>query len=98
MIRLSMLSATYILCGVMDITVGSLRGMGQTIVPMIVSLIGVCGIRVIWITTVFQIPAYHTINTIYVSYPVSWTVTGLTHLICWFVVIRKVNKTALRSN
>lgn len=98
MIRLSMLSATYILCGVMDITVGSLRGMGQTIVPMIVSLIGVCGIRVIWIATVFQIPAYHTINTIYVSYPVSWTVTGLTHLICWFVVIRKVNKTALRSN
>jgi len=90
LVRLRLLSATYLLCGIMDILVGSLRGMGQSVIPMIVSLVGVCGIRLGWIATIFQIPAYHSILTIYVSYPVSWTVTMLAHLTCWAIVTRRM--------
>ena len=46
----------YGLCGFMDTIVGSLRGIGYSIIPMIVSLIGVCATRLVWIATVFQIP------------------------------------------
>lgn len=90
--RLSIICTTYALCGMMDVMVGMLRGLGYSVVPMIVSLCGACGLRLLWIATVFQIPEYHNINTIYISYPISWTLTLLTHCICFAVIWHKIKK------
>ncbi len=92
MIRLSMICAPYALCGMMDVLVGALRGIGYSIMPMIVSLIGACGLRLLWIATVFQIPEYHTHQTIYMSYPITWTVTMTVHAICFIWARRKITK------
>ena len=58
--------------------------------PMIVSLVGVCGFRLLWIATIFQLPQFHTIEMVYLSYPISWTVTFIIHFICYRKVINKV--------
>ncbi|MBQ8827377.1 MAG: MATE family efflux transporter [Oscillospiraceae bacterium] len=91
MVRLRFVLSTYFLCGMMDVMVGSIRGMGYSIMPMIVSLIGACGLRLLWIATVFQMEQFHTVETIYASYPVTWTITFLTHLICFAAVRKKLN-------
>ena len=91
-IRLNFICGTYALCGIMDVMVGSIRGMGYAVMPMIVSLIGACGLRLIWIATVFQIPKYHVIETIYTSYPVTWTITFIAHVICYIIIQRRFRK------
>ncbi len=84
MIRMGVIMRTYLLCGIMDVVCGSLRGLGYGILPMIVSLLGACGFRVLWIFTVFRsAPA---LNTLYVSYPISWALTASVHLICFFII------------
>lgn len=90
--RLAVIATTYALCGIMDVMVGMLRGLGYSIMPMIVSLLGACGLRILWIGTVFQIPEFHTVNTIYLSYPMSWTVTLAVHVICYVVVWKLLKK------
>ena len=90
LVRMSVICTTYALCGVMDVLVGALRGIGYSIVPMIVSLLGACVLRLIWIATVFQIDKYHSARTVYLSYPISWTITLSVHLICFLVLWRKV--------
>lgn len=92
MVRLSLICAPYALCGMMDVLVGALRGIGYSIMPMIVSLIGACGLRLLWIATVFQIPEYHTQKTIYMSYPITWTITMTVHAICFIWARRKIAK------
>lgn len=87
--RMKVICTLYALCGMMDVLVGSLRGIGYSVVPMIVSLIGACGLRLLWIATIFQIPEYHSMRTIYISYPVTWTITFLVHLITFLIVSRK---------
>ncbi len=91
-LRLSYICVTYFLCGMMDVIVGALRGMGYAIMPMLVSLTGACLFRVVWIYTVFQ--KYRTLECLYVSYPISWALTFLVHLVCFAVVYRKVLKRA----
>jgi Na+-driven multidrug efflux pump len=93
MIRLKIICSVYALCGIMDVFVGALRGIGYSIVPMIVSLVGACGLRLLWIATVFQIPTYHSLRTIYLSYPITWTITLLVHALTFFILARKVLKT-----
>lgn len=88
MIRLLMICSPYALCGIMDVTVGLLRGIGYSMIPTIVSLIGVCGLRLVWIATIFQIPEYHTVESIYISYTITWTITILANVIC-FLFVRK---------
>lgn len=88
--RLHVICTTYALCGMMDVLVGSLRGIGYSVLPMIVSLIGACGLRLVWIYTVFQIPQYHVIRTVYLSYPITWTITMTVHLICFIWAYRKI--------
>ena len=70
----------------MDTLVGSLRGIGYSLMPMFVSLTGACLFRIIWIYTVFQV--FHTQFSLYISYPISWILTLLAHLIC-YVIVRK---------
>lgn len=86
MVRLLYVSVPYALCGIMDVMVGSLRGLGWSVVPMIVSMVGACGLRLLWIATIFQ--AVRTPQCLYFSYPVTWVITGTVHILC-FLVIRK---------
>lgn len=87
LIRMSFVSATYFLCGLMDVMVGSIRGLGYSIMPMLVSLTGACLFRVIWIFTIFQMDK--TLECLYVSYPISWILTAGVHLICYLLVRKK---------
>ena len=87
LIRLSIISTMYFLCGLMDVMVGAMRGIGYSILPMIVSLIGACGLRIVWIYTVFV--QFRTLDILFISYPVTWTITFLSHLTCYFIVTRK---------
>lgn len=87
MVRLHYISMIYALCGIMDVMVGALRGIGYSIMPMIVSIVGVCVLRLIWLATVFQIPEFHKIETVYLSYPVTWILTSLVYIV-FFVWIR----------
>lgn len=89
-LRLSIICTTYCLCGMMDVMVGSLRGMGYSVMPMLVSLTGACLFRVVWIYSVFRY--YRTLECLYWSYPISWTLTFLVHLICFAVIYHKLCK------
>ncbi len=88
--RMSIICTFYFLCGIMDVMVGSIRGLGYAIMPMIVSLLGACAFRVVWICTVFQWD--RTLDTLYISYPVSWALTAFVHVICFVVVWTKCRK------
>ena len=90
MLRLSFIASTYALCGMMDVIVGSLRGIGCSLLPMFVSLTGACLFRVVWIYTIFQ--HFHRLETLYISYPISWTLTFSVHLICFLILYRKLGK------
>ena len=86
--RLLYICTLYCMCGIMDVLVGSIRGLGYAIMPMIVSLLGACAFRVVWIYTVFS--WNRTLETLYISYPASWTLTALVHLICFIIVKKKL--------
>lgn len=86
--RMGVIAVTYCLCGMMDVLSGSLRGMGESVLPMVVSMIGSCLLRVIWICTVFA--HFHSLRVLYYSYPISWILTESVHLICYFYVRRRL--------
>ncbi len=90
--RLGIISRTYALCGIMDVMVGSLRGMGYSVLPTIVSLIGACGLRLIWIFTFFRMEQFHSLTSLYMTYPVSWIVTTAVHIVCFIIVWRKLEE------
>lgn len=85
-LRLKYVCSLYCLCGIMDVMVGALRGLGYSIVPMIVSMVGACGVRLLWVATIFQ--HFRTPEMLFLSYPVSWTITAAVH-IAFFFYIRK---------
>lgn len=82
--RLQITCTTYFLCGLMDTQVGVLRGIGYSVLPMIASLVGACGTRLLWVATVFQL--YKTPTMLYISYPVSWLITACFHCAFFFLV------------
>lgn len=86
--RLSIIGTTYFLCGIMETLVGSLRGMGHSILPMGVSIAGVVGVRLVWIYTIFAFR--HSLLMLYISYPVSWIFTSAVHFVSLMIVKRKV--------
>ena len=87
MLRMSIICTTYCLCGMMDVMVGALRGIGRSVMPMLVTLTGVCVFRVIWIFTYFA--THRSLEVLYVSYPISWAVTFLVHTCCFIFVYRR---------
>ena len=89
MVRLTCLCYPFVLGGLMDVSTGALRGMGASTSPMIISVLGICGLRILWIYTIFQIPAFHTPQCLYISYAVSWGVTFLCQLVAFFIVYRR---------
>lgn len=78
----------YFLCGLMEVVVGMLRGLGSSIVPMIISVLGVCGVRILWVTTILQIERFHMVESVYISYPLSWVVTLAAQSV-WLVLLTK---------
>ena len=81
--RLRVMGACYFTCGLMEVGCGALRGMGKTITPMLISIVGVCGIRILWIYTVF--PLAPTMMCLYLSYPASWITTGAVQILLAFI-------------
>lgn len=88
--RMAIIMTTYFICGAMDVLVGGLRGLGYSFIPMIVSILGVCGFRLVWIFTIFE--NHHTLENLYLSYPISWFFTGLVHGVSYFIVYKIVKR------
>jgi putative MATE family efflux protein len=93
LVRLQIIAATYFLCGIMDVSVGELRGFGYSIMPMIVSLVGACGLRILWIMTIYKLQP--SLFMLYISYPISWLITASTHLLCYAVILPKQKRIIL---
>ena len=89
MVRLAYICLPYFLCGLMDVSTGALRGLGASFAPMVISILGVCGLRIGWIYSIFQIPEFHTPECLYFSYTVSWTITFLCQMAAFIIVYRK---------
>lgn len=99
LIRAGVILRVYFICGMMDAADGVIRGMGYSLSPTVITLIGACGFRILWIVTVFR--HYHTLFSLYVSYPISWIMTFVALTICFFITKRRLvakNKTAKFSN
>lgn len=89
--RMNYVCLVYFLCGIMDVLSGSLRGMGASAVPMVVSILGACGLRVLWVVTVFR--QLQTLESLFVVFPVSWIVTILALVVCFVIIWKKRIKT-----
>ncbi len=89
-LRLTYICFLYFLCGIMDVVVGSLRGLGSSVMPMIISLTGACILRIVWLYTIFKLSP--TLENLYISYPVSWLVTAVAQIICFVIVLRKIER------
>ena len=87
--RLVVICLTYFLCGLMDVMAYSVRGIGYSVLPTIVSLCGACGFRILWIYTIFRISAMHSLQGLAISYPISWVLTFAVHLIVFIVLYTK---------
>ena len=87
LVRMAVILPTYFLCGMMDVMVGQLRGIGYSVLPMIVSLTGVCLFRIVWIATAFA--SARSLDVLYASYPISWALTFAMHLACYLILSRK---------
>ena len=88
--RLFAISLTYFLCGIMDTFAYSLRGLGHSILPAVVSAIGGCGLRLLWIFFVFPIPYFNNLLWLALSYPITWVVTASVHMICFIILFKRL--------
>lgn len=86
--RSRVMMTTYFLCGMQEVVVGSLRGMGYSMMPMIVSVVGICGLRIVYLATLFQWEPLHNLTSLYMTYPVSWIITFIA-LIVGFIYVRR---------
>lgn len=94
MIRIAYICLPYFVCGLMDVSTGALRGMGSSLEPMIISVLGICGLRIVWIYTIFQASGFHTPQCLYFSYLVSWIITFLIQMAAFIQVYRKAERAA----
>lgn len=96
MLRLLVISTSYFLCGIMDVYSGVIRGMGFSFTPMLVSMFFVCAFRVFWIYTIFE--RFHEQWVLYISYPVSWTITIIAYFFTYKIVRKKAEKKILKMS
>ncbi len=92
MIRMMFLCLPYFLCGIQNVIPSTSRGMGYSVVPTIITVIGVCALRIVWIATVCQLPSCSTIEWVYISYPVTWVVTAISNYIYYKFAYKKTLK------
>lgn len=93
--RMGYLMLPYVSCGMMDVMSGMMRGMGKTVVPMIVTLVGVCVVRVLWLTFIY--PLNPVPGMVYVSYPMTWTLTSIVHVLCFIKEFKKEKQRMLAA-
>lgn len=96
MLRLMVISTSYFLCGIMDVYSGVIRGMGFSFTPMLVSMLFVCAFRVFWIYTIFE--RFHEQWVLYISYPVSWTITIIAYFFTYKIVRKKAKEKILKMS
>lgn len=96
MMRLKVMMVAYFTCGLMNAFPGLIRGMGYSILPMVVTLVGACLMRIVWLATVFT--WYPTVMVLFACYPVTWALTSTGHVISFFYVRRQVHKRALQES
>lgn len=89
LIRFSYVCIAYLLCGLMDVSTGALRGLGSSLVPMVISVLGVCGVRIIWVYTVFQLPQFHSPEGLYITYPISWLLTFAVQTVAFVILFNR---------
>lgn len=92
---LAFTTVPYFCCGIMDLLPGALRGMGYSGVPMILSIIGTVGTRIVWIFGLF--PAHRSLSFLFISYPVSWILTILMQAVCFCFVRKHVHQSVNRN-
>ena len=88
LLRLKYICLLYVTCGIMEVFTGVIRGTGSTVMPMAVSIVGVCGVRIMWVFTAFR--AVHTLDCLYLSYVLSWTFTSVIHFFCYLHIKKKL--------
>ena len=88
MIRIKYVASLLVLNGILDVFVNSMRGMGSSTLPTVLMVIGICGVRLLWIYTMF--PIHHTLQMIYLCFPISWAITSIVEFVLWIIVYRKV--------
>lgn len=87
LLRFYGVATLYFLCGMMDVSTGALRGLGASVVPMVICLLGACGLRVLWVATIFRM--YPTPRCLFLCYPISWTITLACQLVAFMVVYKR---------
>ena len=93
MMRFYITALTYFICGIMDVMTGLLRGVGCSLVPMIITATGVCGTRILWIKLLFeQADYFHNMFWLYMSYPISWTISVIAQTIALIIVYKRIEK------
>jgi Na+-driven multidrug efflux pump len=90
LIRLRIVGSTYFLCGIADVIVGGMRGLGKSIAPMVISIVGICGFRIYWIYTAFE--RNHEARVLYYSYPLSWFFTSIMNIVAYIIIYKMVTK------
>ena len=93
--RMFWISLPYFVCGIMDTLTGCLRGLGKSLLPMLVSILGVCVLRILWVSTIFRVPRFHTPSVLFASYIVSWLVTEIVQFILFRSSLNKLEREAL---
>ena len=96
--RTGYIALMYFLLGMQEVTTGLLRGMGAAISPMLVAILGICGLRILWVFVVFPMPQFHTLGGLFVSYPISWIVTFVCQLVAFIWIFRKRQEAQNRIN
>ena len=90
--RLLLVCLPYFLCGLMEVMTGTLRGMGCSLPPMLITVVGVCGLRIAYIFTLFRLPMFHSLRSLFASYPISWILTFFAEVICYAVVRKRMKR------
>ena len=89
-VRMLWICLPYFLGGIMDTLTGCLRGLGKSLLPMLVTILGVCVLRVVWVATIFRLPGFHTPGVLFASYTVSWVVTEVVQFILFKTSLKKL--------
>lgn len=84
--RMTYIGLLYFICGIMEVFTGAIRGMGASLTTLFISITAVCGIRIMWIFTIFQIPKFHTLDSLYIAYILSWSACIAAQLVAYNVI------------
>lgn len=95
--RLIAVLVTYFLCGFMDTFAYALRSIGYSVLPTVISACGACGLRLLWVFFIFPLPYFNNLKWLAISYPISWSLTLITHIIFFTILYSKLLKKASRE-